>query len=171
MIFTEQEEKQIIETICNNSDLTIMCLVGKDEAKDQMYLKALKQISGKENDNPGQFYRGTLKDGQILETENSIIVLGDVYPGSSIISSKDIIILGGLYGRAYAGASGEEGHFIIALEMSQEKLKIGDLRYKEAGKQNKWSIKPKIQPKMAYVTNDKLVIEPITKELLNELSL
>ena len=81
-------------------------------------------------ENAGQFYKGTLKDGQTLETENSVIVLGDVYPGACIVSNKDIVILGGLYGQAYAGGSGDEGHFVVALEMSPEKLKIGDFKYK-----------------------------------------
>ena len=105
----------------------------------------------------------------MLETENSIIVLGDVYPGACVISSKDIIILGGLYGQAYAGGNGEDGHFVVALEMSPEKLKIGDFKYKTSEKQSKWPIKPKVQPKIAYVEDGRVKLEPITKELLNNL--
>ena len=78
-------------------------------------------------------------------------------------------MLGGLYGQAYAGGNGEEGHFVVALEMSPEKLKIGDFKYKTSEKQSKWSIKPKIQPKIAYVNDARVKIEPITKELLNDL--
>ena len=98
-----------------------------------------------------------------------MIVLGDVYPGASIISNKDIVILGGLYGQAYAGGSGDEGHFVVALEMSPEKLKIGDFKYKTSEKQSKWSIRPKVHPKIAYVEDGRVIMEPITKELLNDL--
>ena len=102
---TEEEERMVLNAICENSDLHIVCLVGKDEEKNQNYLKAIQQLEyrNSEEDNDGHFYRGTLKDGQILETESSIVVLGDVYPGSAIISTKDIVILGGLFGKAYAG--------------------------------------------------------------------
>lgn len=164
---TVPEEKVIVEQICRVSGLDIACLIGKDEQKNQMYLKALQQLDVHSDKNNGQFYRGTLKNGQVLETETSILVLGDVYPGSAIISTKDIVILGGLYGEAYAGGNGEGGHFVVALEMSAEKIKIGDLKYRNE-RNAKWSIKPKIQPKIAYIQNNKVIVEPITKELLTD---
>lgn len=168
---SEQEERQIIDTISANSRLNIVCIMGKDKETDRNFVRALQQFSFHQEvlENAGQFYKGTLKDGQILETENSIIVLGDVYPGACIISSKDIVVLGGLYGQAYAGGNGEEGHFVVALEMSPEKLKIGDFKYKTSEKQSKWAIKPKIQPKIAYVKDARVILAPITKELLNDL--
>ena len=168
---SDQEERQIVSTITANSNLNIVCIMGKNEETNKNYVKALQKLSYHQEimENAGQFYKGTLKDGQTLETEKSVIVLGDVYPGSSIVSNKDIVILGGLYGQAYAGGSGDEGHFVVALEMSPEKLKSGDFKYKTSEKQSKWSIKPKIQPKIAYVKDQRVIIEPITKELLNDL--
>lgn len=170
-VLSDQEERQIVDVISASSRLKIVCIMGKDEETERNFVKALQQLSFHQEvmENAGQFYKGTLKDGQILETENSIIVLGDVYPGACIISSKDIVVLGGLYGQAYAGGNGEDGHFVVALEMSPEKLKIGDFKYKTSEKQSKWSIKPKIQPKIAYVNDARVFIEPITKELLNDL--
>lgn len=168
---SDQEERNIINTISANSDLNVVCIMGKNEETNKNFVKALQKLSYHQQamENVGQFYKGTLKDSQVLETENSVIVLGDVYPGASIISNKDIIVLGGLYGQAYAGGNGDEGHFVVALEMSPEKLKIGDFKYKTSEKQSKWSIKPKVQPKIAYVKDQRVIIEPITKELLNDL--
>ena len=168
---SDQEERMIINTITANSELNVMCIMGKNAETNKNYIKALQKLSYHQQvmENAGQFYKGTLKDGQMLETENSIIVLGDVYPGACVISSKDIIILGGLYGQAYAGGNGEDGHFVVALEMSPEKLKIGDFKYKTSEKQSKWPIKPKVQPKIAYVEDGRVKLEPITKELLNNL--
>ena len=114
----------------------------------------------------GQFYKGTLKNREVIETENSIVVLGDVYPGSAVISAGNIIILGGLYGEAYAGGSGREDCYIVALEMEPERLKIGDFKYKTNAKQLKWGIHPKVQPKIAHLKNGKIVFDPLTKELL-----
>ncbi|MCD7725931.1 MAG: septum site-determining protein MinC [Clostridiales bacterium] len=168
---TDQEERRIINTITANSALNVVCIMGKNEETNKNYVKALQKLSQHQQalENAGQFYKGTLKDGQMLETENSIIVLGDVYPGACIASARDIVVLGGLYGQAYAGGDGGEGHFVVALEMSPEKLKIGDFKYKTSEKQSKWSIKPKIQPKLAYVEDGRVIIEPITKELLSDL--
>ncbi len=169
---SDQEERQILDAISDNSKLRIICLVGEDDATNQNFVKALQQTDfsdGSGLGSEGQFYRGTLKNGQVLETESSIVILGDVYPGSAIISARDIIILGGLYGEAYAGGNGSNGHYVAALEMSPERLKIGDFKYKTKEKNSKWSIKPKVQPKIAYVRDNRVVLESLTKELLSEL--
>lgn len=169
---TEEEERQILEVISENSDVRIACLIGEDEETERQFVKALSQSGFLEENSigsEGQFYRGTLKNGQMLETEASIVILGDVYPGSAIVSAKNIIVLGGLYGEAYAGGNGDARHYVAALEMSPEKLKIGDFKYTSKEKVSKWSIKPKVQPKIAYVKNDKIVMDSLTKELLGEL--
>ncbi|MBR5578055.1 MAG: septum site-determining protein MinC [Lachnospiraceae bacterium] len=168
--FSDEEERKIVNVIHESSEVRVICIVGKNEETNRTFIKAIKLSEIQTTDNTGRFFRGTLKNNNKLETESSIVILGDVYPGSSVTATKDIIILGGLYGEAYAGASGESGHFVAALEMSPEKLKIGDFRYRQKEK-TRWGIKPKIQPKIAYVKDNKIVSEPITKELLEVLIL
>lgn len=170
---TEDEEIRILDTIRQNSNVRIVCIVGRDEETNKNYIKALqymekvfsmdKNLTGGDE---GQFYKGTLKNREVIETENSIVVLGDVYPGCAVISAGNIIILGGLYGEAYAGGSGREDCYIVALEMEPERLKIGDFKYKTNAKQSKWGIRPKVQPKIAHLKNGKIVFDPLTKELL-----
>ena len=139
---------------------------------ENQILKAFDQYqnitSDKQEQNLGQFYKGSLKSGQVLETDSSIIILGDVHPGANVISKKDIIIIGGLYGNAYAGGNGETGHYIIALDISAECIKVDEHRYNPV-KKPKWPIKPKYQPKIAYVANDKVVIEPVSKDFADKL--
>ncbi len=161
------EEMRVLDAIHANSGLRIICLVGKDEATNKNYIKALAHMEKKlAGDADGQFFKGSLKNKEVLETENSIIVLGDIYPGSAVISAKNVIILGGLYGEVYAGGNGQEGAFVAALEMEPERIKIGDFKYKPGGKQGKWGIRPKIQPKIATVKNGKIVFDTLTKEML-----
>ena len=164
---TDEEENQVLEAISENSDITVICIVSRDEQTDRQFVKAIAQTGEDSLGGEGQFYKGTLRNGQVLETEASIVILGDVYPGSAIISARDIIVLGGLYGEAYAGGNGSEGHYVAALEMSPERLKIGDFKYNTREKA-KWSIRPKVQPKIAYVKNNKIVMDSLTKELLSE---
>lgn len=171
-VLSDFEEQQILDAITQNSELRILCLTGEDDETNQTFVKALRQadFTGESADGNGQFYRGTLRNGQVLETESSIVVLGDVYPGSAIISARDIIVLGGLFGEAYAGGNGSSAHYVVALEMSPEKLKIGDFKY-HAKEKSKWGIKPKVQPKIAYVKNKKIVMDSLTKELLSDMPL
>lgn len=164
---TEAEEILILDTIRVNSNVRIACIVGHDDDTNKNFIKALqhmdKKLSGTEG---GQFYKGALKNREVIETENSIVVLGDVYPGSAVFSAGNIIILGGLYGEAYAGGDGREDAYIVALEMEPERLKIGDFKYKTNAKQLKWGIHPKVQPKIAHLKGGKIVFDPLTKELL-----
>jgi len=171
-VLSDFEEQQILDAITQNSELRILCLTGEDDETNQTFVKALRQadFTGESADGNGQFYRGTLRNGQVLETESSIVVLGDVYPGSAIISARDIIVLGGLFGEAYAGGNGSSAHYVVALEMSPEKLKIGDFKYHSKDKASKWSIRPKVQPKIAYVKDKRVVLDSLTKELLSGFS-
>lgn len=164
---TSADEIRILDAIKANSDLQIVCIVGRDDSTNKNFIKALVHMEKKlANNEDGQFFKGSLKNKEVLETENSIIVLGDVYPGSAIISARNVIILGGLYGEVYAGGGGMEGAFVAALEMEPERIKIGDFKYKPNTKP-KWGIRPKVQPKIACVKNGKIVLESLTKDLLS----
>lgn len=164
---SEAEEILILDTIRRNCDINIICIIEHDEEKNKNFIKALKHVEKHiSNESDGQFYKGTLKNNEVLEIENNIVILGDVYPGCKVISTKNIIVLGGLYGEAYAGGNGNKEAFVVALEMEPENLKIGDFKYKHSTK-GKWGIRPKVQPKIAYVKNGKIVLEPLTKDILS----
>lgn len=164
-----QQEMEILEAISDNSDLNVICIVGKDDASQNNFIKALQTLQSKlPGGDYAQFYRGTVQNGDVLDMEDSVIVLGDVNPGCVVSSSKNIIIMGGLYGEAYAGRGSEENAFIIALEMEPEAMCIGNFKYRPT-KKGKWRIQPKIQPKIAYLMDDEVVLESITKDILESL--
>ncbi len=165
---TDAEEIQVLNVIKQHSDIHIICVVSKDEATNKKFVKAIAQIDKKlSREEDGHFLKGSLKDREVLETDTSIIIIGDVEPGCAVISSKNIIILGGLYGEAYAGGNGQPGAFIAALEMSPERLKIGDFKYKAGEKRSLWGERHKTQARVAYVKNGRIVFDAITKDLLS----
>ncbi len=164
-----EEEMAILKVIQENSDLNVMCIIGKDDALNNNFIKAIQTLQNKlPSGNYMQVYGGTLKDNDVIETEESILVLGDVNPGCSITSSKNIIILGGLYGEAYAGKESGGEAYIIALEMEPTSLMVGDFKYKPM-KKPKWRIQPKLQPKVAVVRENNVELLPLTKEILENL--
>ena len=161
---TVEEEKEVIKVIMMNSDVEILCLVGKNEETNKDFIKALKRVENEKEENNGRFYRGNLKDGQVLETESSIVIIGNVEQGAAVISAKDIIVIGAVYGEVYAGASGEADHFIMALQFEPQKCKIADARYRTKEK-SKWQMKQKCQPQIAYCMEHQIITQTITKEL------
>lgn len=171
---TEDQEREILDAITQNSRLNILCLMGKDEEKNLKFLGIQNHLSFQEDENSGQFYRGTLHEGTSIETEHSIIILGDVCEGSRVYSNKDIVVLGTLRGDVYAGAGGNNNHFVVALDMEPNVLQIGDLIYSAPPqKTSRWGFRkqPQAVPKIAYTHNGAVQLESITKELLDNFTL
>lgn len=69
----------------------------------------------------------TLRSGQRVESEHSLVIFGDVNSGAEVISGGDIIVLGTLRGVAHAGAYEETGggRIIFALNFQPTQLRIG----------------------------------------------
>lgn len=166
-ILSVEEEKCLVDAISDNSELAVLCVVGKDEEKDQEYLKAASRFTQNGGYTDGQFYKGTIKAGQVLETDASVIILGDINPGAEVISTGNIVILGTLYGHASAGASGNESCFVVALEMKPSSIEIAGIRFNEPAKNSIW--KNRQAPKIAYLEGEEIKTEAITTALLNSL--
>lgn len=218
---TEEEEIQIIESINNNCDLNVICIVGKDESDNESsYFKAIElmqsRLSQGNDSNLCTYYRGNLTDGDSIETVNPVVVLGDVNPGCKIISAESIIVLGGMYGEAvirdnlaeeikseidgndFSGINkaeisvskskivekdisdsnvnnleneifGEKKtnkvHFVLALDLSPERIEINDSFYRPDIKP-KWGLKHKIVPRIAFKKDDAIVLEDVSKSVL-----
>lgn len=178
---TEEEENEILDVIEENSDLQIVCLIGEDERIQYLLEEAFEDVEDVEENSPpeensgldGQFYRGTLKKGQSLETEHSVIILGDVNPGAKIFSKKDIIVLGTLLGEVHAGigSEDEDRRFVCALEFSPEKLKIGSYKYIKKPEKHFLPGSYKKSPKIASLQGEEIIVKPVTKELLGQLTI
>ena len=166
---SQEEEVSIIDVINENSDLSIICIVGKDDVQNNNFIKALQTLQSKLPSNDyEQFYKGSLRDNDVIEMEDSIIVMGDVNPGCVVASGKNIIVLGGLYGEAQAGMETGESAYIIALEMEPTTLSIGNFKYRPM-KKSKWKIQSKVQPKVAIVNGNNVEVLPLTKDILGSL--
>ena len=61
-----------------------------------------------------KFHRGSLRSGQKIEEEGSIVILGDVNAGSEVVASENIVVVGALRGLAHAGANGNKEAIIAA---------------------------------------------------------
>lgn len=163
---SSEEEKAMIETITDNSDVQIICLIGKNEESNKGIIKALKRVETEKEEYNGRFHRGSLQAGQVLETEGSVVIIGNVEKDATVVASKDIVIIGGLFGEAYAGAAGDDSHFVVALKFEPQRCKSGDIRYEGAKeKGGLFANKNKYVPQIAFVKNNEIQVENITKEL------
>lgn len=172
---TLEEEAAILNAIGESSDLQVVCLIGEDEKMKYLFEEALAQTPKQEDAQmvEGQFYRGTLKKGQSIETEHSITIIGDINPGAKVFSKKDVIVVGALLGEVHAGIGMEEGEgrFVCATEFSPEKLKIGNYKYEKKPEKRFWPDSYKKAPKMATLQGEEIIVKPITKEFLGQVTI
>ena len=73
------------------------------------------------------FHRGSLRSGQKLEAEGSLVILGDVNSGAEVMASDNIVILGSLRGLAHAGAKGNKQAIIAAGLVDTVQIRIANI--------------------------------------------
>ena len=164
---TEQQQEELVDIIHQNCNVHIVCIIDQSPEQTQRFQKTVEQTMMEFDASTGQFYKGHLRSGQVLEFEQSVIVIGDVNPGASIISKGNIIILGSLRGTAYAGASGKQNCFIVAMDMHPIQLRIADV-FARASDNGKSTVS---EPRIAFVSDENIYIEPLTKSVLNDITL
>lgn len=172
---TQEEEFRIVETITENTSVNIVCILDNDALKEELIRQKIERFEEEQAGRTGEFYKGTLRSGQVLDCEASVVILGDVNPGAKIISRGNIVVLGALKGNAYAGSGGNEQSFVAALEMEPIQIKIGDIIGRSADKvtpgkrRGRRNQQPVVEPQVAIVKDGNIYIEPITKGLLNNI--
>ena len=79
-------------------------------------------------------FTGTVRSGQRIEFEGTIILLGDVNAGSEVVAEQNIVVLGDIRGHVHAGAKGNRSAFIAAKSINPTQLRIADLMLKNENK-------------------------------------
>lgn len=74
-----------------------------------------------------KFHRGSLRSGQKLETEGSLVILGDVNSGAEVVASDHIVVLGSLRGLAHAGAKGNKQAIVAAGLFDAVQIRIANI--------------------------------------------
>ena len=71
-------------------------------------------------------HRGTLRSGDHLQSEGTVLLLGDVNPGARISAAGHVLVWGRLRGVAHAGVQGDRSARIVALHLRPLQLRIAD---------------------------------------------
>lgn len=71
-----------------------------------------------------KFFKSSLRSGQKIEFEGSIVILGDVNYGAEVVAEDNIVVLGVLRGMAHAGAKGNVDAIIAAHRIDSPQIRI-----------------------------------------------
>lgn len=94
------------------------------------------------------YLQTTLRSGMEVKHPGTVVILGDVNAGSTVVADGDIIVWGRLRGTVHAGASGNLRGMIMALQMEPTLIRI-------ATHMARGPEKPPAQfyPEIAYLAN------------------
>jgi len=99
------------------------------------------------------YLKTTIRSGVEVCHNGTVIVLGDINPGGSIVARGDIIIWGHLRGVVHAGSQGHRESRIFALKMQPTQLRIADVVARLS------SLEPHdVQPEIAYLSREGIAI-------------
>lgn len=100
------------------------------------------------------FLHRTLRSGQSVRHPGHVVVLGDVNPGAEIIAGGHVIVWGRVRGVVHAGAGGDSGATVAALDLAPTQLRIA----------SHIAVSPKrrgaVRPEVALIRDGHLVAEP-----------
>lgn len=101
-----------------------------------------------------KFHRGSLRSGQKMEVEGSLVILGDVNSGAEVMASDNIVVLGALRGLAHAGAKGNKQAIIAAGLFDAVQVRIANI-VKEINRDEE----PLHKQAYLSVVDDRIIIE------------
>ena len=102
-----------------------------------------------------KIHRGSLRSGQRLEFEGTLIILGDVKDGAEAIAGENVIIVGNLRGLAHAGAKGNKKAIIAANKIESPQIRISNIIKEMEKNDDDYNV----ALTYAYVDEDKIIIE------------
>lgn len=101
-----------------------------------------------------KFHRGSLRSGQKIEEDGSVVIIGDVNSGAEIVASDNIVVLGALRGLAHAGAKGNKKAIIAAGKLDTVQIRIANI-VKEINRDEE----PMHLQAYIYAHEEKIIIE------------
>lgn len=167
-IVSEEEEKQIVNVINEHSDVNLLCLIGKDETTDRKFIKALKRVETQRDENNTRLYVGNVDNGDLIESEGSLVIYGNVELDGAVAATKDIIVFGYISGQVFAGVPKDNSATVICFGLSPRKLSIGEYKYLDKGRLS-FGKKIKFVPQRLKVVGGKVVSEILDNETITDL--
>ena len=149
-ILKNKEIDEIQELIKEKIDVDIEFDMPKELGLSSITRTFTRQIDVSET----TFHKGSLRSGQKLEIEGSLVILGDVNSGAEVVASDNIVVLGNLRGLAHAGAKGNKRAIIAAGRLDTVQIRISNI-VKEIDRDEE----PVHTQSYVYVEEDKIIIE------------
>lgn len=120
-----------------------------------------------------RMHQRTIRAGETVFSEHSIVIFGNVEPGGSVKAGGSVLVLGALMGTVCAGSTGDTSAIVVAFDYYPETVQIADRVENYSGKNNiikkhLFARKRKQERKdveVAYISGPKIIHAPYSIDL------
>ena len=106
-------------------------------------------------ESPTIYHKGSIRSGQKIENEGSIVIIGDINSGAEVIAGENIVVVGRIMGLAHAGAKGNKKAIIAAERIETPQIRISNIVKSIQKEAEEYSVRYTF----AYVKEDKIELE------------
>jgi septum site-determining protein MinC len=143
------EQREALRTLLGEFELKLDINAPKEKIETET--KPERKKSGEI-----KIIRGTVRGGQIIEWDGSVVIFGNVNPGAKIVAGGNIIVKGTCRGFVHAGAYGDKDATVIAEKMMAGQIRIADIIACAPDK-----LEPAEKVECAKIRDNNIIIEPI----------
>jgi septum site-determining protein MinC len=159
---SEEQEQELLDIIMSETTLDVAFV-----ESEGFTLKPEKPTPNSTNfstftpvmESETAYYNANFRSGQQVRYKGSVVIVGDVNPGSQIVADGNVVVLGALKGMVHAGAIGDDTCYISALSLTPTQMRIANtITYipPEEAASNKRS-----GPARAYIKNGQVFVEQL----------
>ena len=106
-------------------------------------------------ESPTIYHKGSIRSGQKIENEGSIVIIGDINSGAEVIAGENIVVVGRIMGLAHAGAKGNKKAIIAAERIETPQIRISNIVKSIQKEAEEYSVRYTF----AYVKEGKIELE------------
>ena len=187
-----EQQREVVSAIRQSCSLDIICILEKDPRKEEAQYRAITQVlKDRPDDDPvsdsslpagsggdsvpapapgaltADICRGTVKNGQKILSDRSVLVLGDVEPLAEISCSGSIFVTGYALGTLRAGLGGDPHSFAAALVLKPQNLEVCGHRGISGIRKKTMDDSYTISPQAAVVEDGHLKMMPVSGKTWN----
>lgn len=189
---TEEEQSEIVSAITKSCALEIICILEKEDDTENAQYRAITQVlkehpqkeperyvqedsSSKDLRSPvedlADVFHGTVKNGQKVISDRSVLVLGDVEPLAEISCAGSIFVAGCALGTLRAGIGMNPHSFAAALVLKPQNLEVCGHRGITGIRKKTMDDSYTISPQAAFIEDGHLKLTGISGKMWSHLFL
>lgn len=190
---TQKQQSEIAAAITSSCGLDIICILEREEQEEEAQYKAITlslkerpMLSDSESSNAragdssedeehpaggmnltADLCRGSVRNGQKVLSDRSVLILGDVEPLGEVSCSGSIFVAGCALGTLRAGLNGDPHSFAAALVLKPQSLEVCGHKGVAGIRKKTMDDSYSIYPQIAVVEEGHLKLSTISGKMWN----